>query len=169
MRGISCNELLGVPVCQRLEHKRTPFVYRNHGDFEYPISASTVPLLRDPIDQLSVLERVVAFGIVLVDRLPRRQDEDLPKILVLREPHVQLALVQGSDVIEPAQGIKDASLEEDWAWICRVMNKVFHVYSQDFLRERIWMRARTQSAPSAILNDGAGAIANDCVTKGLQS
>jgi hypothetical protein len=27
-------------------------------------------------------------------------------------------LVQGSDVIEPAQGIKDASLKEDWAWSC---------------------------------------------------
>jgi len=135
--------LLGVPVWQRLEHKLTPFGYRNHGDFEYLISASTVPLLRDPIDPLSVLERVVAFGIVLVDRLPRRQDEDLRKILVLREQHVQLVLVQGSDVIEPAQGIKDASLKEDWAWICSVMNKVLFVHSQDFLRERIWIRPRT--------------------------
>jgi hypothetical protein len=134
-----------------LEHKRTPFVYRNNGNFQYLISASTVPLLRDPIDPLSVLERVVAFGIVLVDRLPRRQYEDLRKILVLREPHAQLALVQGSDVIEPAQGIKDASLKEDWAWICSVMNKVLHVYSQDFLRERIWIRARTQSAPAATM------------------
>src|SRR6516165_545868 len=95
MRGIGCNELSGVPVCQRLEHKRRPFVYRNLGDFEYLISASTVPLLRDPIDPLSVLERVIAFGIVLIDRLPRRQDEDLRKILALREPHAQLALVQG--------------------------------------------------------------------------
>jgi hypothetical protein len=152
-----------------LEHKRTPFVHRTHGDFEYLISASTVPLLRDPIDELSVLERVVAFGIVLIDRLPRRQDEDLRKILILREPHAQLALVQGSDAIEPAQGIKDASLKEDWAWICSVMNKVLHVYSQGFLRERIWIRARTQSAPAAILNDGAGGIADDRVTTSLQS
>jgi hypothetical protein len=37
-------------------------------------------------------------------------------------------------LIEPAQGIQDSSLKEDWAWIC-VMNKVLHVYSQDFLRE----------------------------------
>jgi hypothetical protein len=98
-----------------LEHKRTSFFYRHHGDFEYLISASTVPLLRDPINPLSVLERVVAFGIVLVDRLPRRQDEDLRKIPVLREPLAQLALAQGSDAIEPAQGIKDASLKEDRA------------------------------------------------------
>src|SRR5580692_6883277 len=82
-REISCNALLRVPVRQRLEHKRTPFVDRNHWDFEYLISASTVPLLHDPIDQLGMLERVVAFRIVLVDRLPRRQDEDLWKILVL--------------------------------------------------------------------------------------
>jgi len=72
-------------------------------------------------------------------------------------------------VIEPAQGIKDASLKEDWAWICSVMNKVLHVYSQDFLRERIRIRARTQSAPAAILNDGAGGIADDRVTTSLQS
>jgi hypothetical protein len=76
---------------------------------------------------------VVAFGIVLVNRLPRRQDEDLRKILILRKSNAQLALVQGTDVIEPAQGIKDASFKEDWAWICSVMNKVFHVYSEDFL------------------------------------
>jgi hypothetical protein len=72
-------------------------------------------------------------------------------------------------VIEPAQGIKDASLKEDWAWICSVMHKVLHVYSQDFLRERVWIRARTQSAPAAILNDGAGGIADDRVTTSLQS
>jgi len=72
-------------------------------------------------------------------------------------------------VIEPAQGIKDASLKEDWAWICSVMNKVLHVYSQRFLRERIWIRARTQSASAAILDDGAGGIADDRVTTSLQS
>ena len=27
IEGISCSELLGVPVCQRLEYKRTPLVY----------------------------------------------------------------------------------------------------------------------------------------------
>jgi hypothetical protein len=152
-----------------LEHKPTPFVYRTHGDFEYLISASTVPLLRDPIDELSVLERVVAFGSVLIDRLPRWQDKDLLKILVPGEPYAQLALVQGYDAIEPAQGIKDASLKEDWVWICSMMNKVLHVYSQRFLRERIWIRARTQSAPAAILNDGAGGVVDDGVTTSLQS
>jgi hypothetical protein len=49
------------------------------------------------------------------------------------------------------------------------MNKIFHVYSQRFLRERIWIRARTQSALAAILNDGAGGIADDRVTASLQS
>jgi hypothetical protein len=72
-------------------------------------------------------------------------------------------------VIEPAQGIEDASLKEDRAWICGVMDKVLHFYSQDFLRERIWIRARTQSTPAAILNDGAGGIADDRVTTSLQS
>jgi hypothetical protein len=72
-------------------------------------------------------------------------------------------------VIEPAQGIKDASLKKDRAWICRVMNKVLCVYPKDFLRERIWIRARTHSAPAAILNDGAGSIADDRVTTSLQS
>src|SRR5262249_38259028 len=133
------------------------------------ISASTVPRLRDPVDPFSVLERVVAFGIVLVDRLPRRQDEDLRKILVLREPHAQLALVQWADVIEQAQGIKDASLKEDWAWMCSVTNNVIYGYSQDFLPERIWIRARTQSGPAAISNDGAGGSADDRVTTSLQS
>jgi hypothetical protein len=90
-RGISCNELLGVPVCRRLEHKRTPFVYRNHGNFEYLISASTRTGHQRRLSQ-------------------RRR-----------------------------------------AWICSVTNKVLHIYSQDFLRERIWIRARTQSAPAAIL------------------
>jgi hypothetical protein len=72
-------------------------------------------------------------------------------------------------LIEPAQRIKDASFKEDWAWIYRVMNKVLHVYSQDFLRERKWTRARTQSATAAILNNAAGAIADDRITTSLQS
>src|SRR5262249_47673050 len=106
-------ELLLVPVCQLSEHKTTPLIHRNHWDLEYLISASTVPRLRDPVHRLSVLERVVAFGIVLVDRFPRWQDEDLRKILVLRQPPAQLALVQGGNAIKPAQGIKDASLKKD--------------------------------------------------------
>src|SRR5207248_8271448 len=73
---------LGIAVCQRLEHKRTSLVNRNHGDLEYLISTSTVPLLHDPVDRFSVLERLVAFSIVLVDRLPRRQDENLRRVLV---------------------------------------------------------------------------------------
>src|SRR5579859_5613848 len=93
------------------------------GDLEYLISASTVPLLCDPVDRLSVLECMVALGIVLVNRLPRRQDEGLRKLLVFREPRAQLALVKGCDLIEPAQSIKDAWLKEDGAWTCRVMNK----------------------------------------------
>jgi hypothetical protein len=72
-------------------------------------------------------------------------------------------------VIEPAQCIKDASLKEDWAWICSVIDKVLHVYSQNFPRERVRIRARTQSAPAAILNDGAGGITDDRVTTSLQS
>jgi hypothetical protein len=44
------------------------------------------------------------------------------------------------------------------------MHKVLDVYSQYFLRERIWIRARTQSAPAAILNDRASGIADDRVT-----
>jgi hypothetical protein len=72
-------------------------------------------------------------------------------------------------VIEPAQGIKDASLKEDVAWTCRVMNEVLDVHSQRFLRERIRLRSRTQSAPAAILNDGTGGIADDRVTTSLQS
>jgi hypothetical protein len=49
------------------------------------------------------------------------------------------------------------------------MNKVLHVYSQDFLRERIRIRARTQPTPAAILNDRTGGIADDRVTTSLQS
>ena len=57
------------------------------------------------------------------------EDEDLRKILVLREPHSQLALVQGCDAIQPAQRIEDASLKEDGAWTCSVMNKVIDVFT----------------------------------------
>jgi hypothetical protein len=125
-----------------LEHKLTPLVNRNHGDLEYLISASTVPRLRDPVDGLSVLERVVAFGIVHVDRFPRRQGEDLWKVLVFREPNAQLALVQGCDAIESTQGIKDASLKEDGAWTCSVMDKVLDVHSAA-------LPARTHTDPVA--------------------
>jgi len=48
------------------------------------------------------------------------------------------------------------------------MIKVLHVYSQDFLRERIRVRARIQSALAAILNDGTGGIADDRITTSLQ-
>ena len=77
--------------------------------------APTVPLLQDSVDRLSVLERVVSFGIVRVDRFPGGQDEDLGRVLVLREPDAQLAVVQGCDVIEHAKSIEDASIKEDVA------------------------------------------------------
>ena len=48
------------------------------------------------------------------------------------------------------------------------MNKVLDVHSQCFLRERIRIRSRTQSAPAAILNDGTGGVADDRVAASLQ-
>jgi hypothetical protein len=102
-------------------------VYRNHRDFDDLISASTVPPLRNPVDRLSMLEGMIAFGIVFVDCFPRGQDEDFRKVLVVRKPHVQLALAQWCYLIQRAYGIKNASLKEDVAWACSVMNKVLHV------------------------------------------
>src|SRR6185295_11861253 len=63
----------------------------------------------------------------------------------------------------------DASLKENWAWACSVMNKIFDVDSQRFLRERVRIRSRTQSAPATILNDGTGGVADDRITTSLQS
>src|SRR5215470_6141046 len=128
-------------VCQRVENERTPLVNRNHRHFDHLISASTVPFLRDTVDRLSMLERVVAFGIVHVDRLPRRQDEDLGEVSVLREPLAQLDLAQRCETIEPAHCIKDASLKENRLLACFVMNEVFDVYSQRFPREHIRLRS----------------------------
>src|SRR5437867_13087847 len=90
----------GSLFCQRLKHIRTPLCNRNLGYFDELISAPMVPLLRDAVDRLSVFERVVAFSVFDVDRLPRRQDEDRGTVLVLREPHTQLAVVQGGEAIE---------------------------------------------------------------------
>src|SRR6266496_757802 len=95
-----------------------------------------------------MLERVVAFGIIHVDRLPRRQDEDLGAVLIGREPASQLALVESCDAIQPAEGVKDASLKKDRTLTCRVMNEVLDVHSQRFLREPMWIRPWTQSARS---------------------
>ena len=70
---------LGIAVCQRLEHKRTPLINRNLGRLDKLISVEpTVPLLRDVIDPLSVLERMVAFGIVRVDLLPSMVASERP-------------------------------------------------------------------------------------------
>src|SRR3954471_10599402 len=92
---------LGIAVCQRLEHKRTPLINRNLGRLDELISVEpTVPLLRDATDPLSVPERMVAFGIVRVDLLPWRQVKDLRKVLVRRKPSVQLTFVQGCEVMD---------------------------------------------------------------------
>ena len=80
---LASTEGLGGVVCQRLQHIRTPLCNRNLGYLDELISAPTVPLLHGAVDRLSVLERVVAFGIAHVDRLPRRQDEDLGAVLVI--------------------------------------------------------------------------------------
>src|SRR2546425_7161491 len=145
----------GSLFCQRLQHIRTPLWNRNLGYLDELISAPKVPLLRDAVDRLSVFERVVAFGIVHVDRLPRGQDEDLGTVLVLREPDAQLALLQGRDAIEPAESIEDASIKEDVAWGRSVMNKVLDVHSQRFVHELIRIRSRTEPAPTAVVDDGA--------------
>src|SRR6266498_1062423 len=52
------NDLLGVAVCQRFEHIRTPLGNRHLGYLNELIAVEpTVPLLRDAVDPLSVLER----------------------------------------------------------------------------------------------------------------
>src|SRR5437867_12144501 len=124
-------------VCQRLQHIGTPLVDRNPGYLDELISAPAVPLLRDAVDPLSMLERVVACGVVHLDFLPRRQDEDFGAVPVLREPQAQLVLTQGRDAIEYAQGIEDASFEEDMAWRRGVMHEVLDVPSEHFVRELI--------------------------------
>ena len=159
--------LLGGAVCQNLQYIRTPLFNRNLGYLDELIPAPTVPLLHGAVDPLSVLERVVAFGIVHVDRPPRGQDEDRGTVLVLREPHAQLALVQGCDVIERAKSVEDTSFKEDMAWARSVMNKVLDVHSQRLVRELIRIRSRTQPAPTAFLDDGARAIADDGVAASL--
>ncbi len=161
--------LSGVAVCQRLQHILTPLCNRNLRYLDDLISVQpAIPILHGAVDRLSVLERVVAFVIVHVDRLPRGQDEDLGTVLVLREPHAQLALVQGCDAIESAKSIKDASIKEDIARGRSVMNKILDVHSQRFVRELVRIRSRTQPAPTAVLDDGARAIADDGVAASLQ-
>jgi hypothetical protein len=64
--------------------------------------------------RLSVLERVVAFGVVRVDRPLRVQDEDLGAVLVLREPHAQLALVQRCDVISEQRASRTLRSKKTW-------------------------------------------------------
>ena len=63
---------LRATVCQRLKNERTPLVDRNHRHLDHLISASAVPLLSYTVDRLSMLERVVAFGTVHVDRFSTR-------------------------------------------------------------------------------------------------
>jgi hypothetical protein len=48
------------------------------------------------------------------------------------------------------------------------MNKVLDVHSQRFMRELIRIRSRTQPAPTAVLDDGARAIADDGVAASLE-
>src|SRR5262245_12160805 len=48
------------------------------------------------------------------------------------------------------------------------MNKVLDVHSQRFVHELICIRSRTESAPNAVLDDGARAIADDGVAASLQ-
>jgi hypothetical protein len=78
--GLASTEGLGVAVCQRLEHICTSLGNRNLGELDALIAAPTVPRLRDAVGPRSVLERVVAFGVVRVDRPPRGQDEDLETV-----------------------------------------------------------------------------------------
>jgi hypothetical protein len=59
---------------------------------------------------------------------------DVPSLYKHLEPRRQHLLglcsaFQGCDAIEPAQGIKNASLKEDGAWTCSVMNKILDVHS----------------------------------------
>src|SRR6266545_1248239 len=175
MRGIAfsiqswLNDGLGVAACQRFEHIRTPLGNRNLGYLNELIAVEpTVPRLRDAVDPLSMLERVVAFGIARVDLVPRRQEKDLRKVLVRRKPRAQLTLAQRRDVIEPAQRIEDAAIKEDMAGGRSVTNIVVDVHAQRFVHKRIRLRSRTQPVPEAILDDGARAIADDRVATRLQ-
>src|SRR5579863_3056702 len=158
-----------VAVFQRLQHIHTPLRNRNLRYFDDLILVQpAVPLLQDAADRLSVLERVVAFVVVHVDRLPRGQDEHRGAVLVLREPHAQLVLIQGCDAIDSAKSIEDASLEEDVAWRRGVMHEILDVHSQRFVRELVGIRSRTQPAPAPVLDDGSRAIADDGVPASLQ-
>jgi len=70
--------------------------------------------------------------------------------------------------MESAKSIEDASIKEDVPWGRSVMDKILDVHSQRLVRELVRIRSRTQPAPTAVLDDGARAIADDGVTASLQ-
>ena len=108
-------EGLGVAAFQHLEHMRTPLRNGDSGYFKDLIVAPPVPLLYACVNRLDVFEPVVALGVIGVYGFPRREDEDLGVVLVLREPRAQFALAYRRDVVEHRQSIKDASIKEDEA------------------------------------------------------
>jgi hypothetical protein len=71
-------------------------------------------------------------------------------------------------MIKRAERIDDASIKEDVARGCRVMNKVLDVHAQRFVCELKRVRPRTQPAAAAVLDDGARAVADDGVAASLQ-
>src|SRR5262245_33580319 len=119
--------------------------YRKAGYFIENVAARMVPTDDPGVDRNGLSKRLVAFGVVGVDKLPRRQHEHGGMEPVEREHGLQLVGRQWRCLVKRPEGIDQPAIKEDPAGSERLIDVLLDVSTQDLLGESESIRSTTRT------------------------
>jgi len=126
------------------------------------VAARLVPPLELAMHVHSFGKGLIAFGVVRVDRLPWRQNEDTRVERVCAEQAPEILHRERVDLLKQGECIEDTAIEEGPIRARRKAPVPLNVSSQDFSREdwRLWPGAQAtcdpfcDDRPSRLVNGG---------------
>jgi hypothetical protein len=129
---------------------------RETGHFVEHVAARTVPLDDPGVNVDGLGERLVAFCVVGVDGLPRRQHEHDVMERVGREHGFQFDRGHRRRVVKHAKRLDQAAIEEDPLRRVRPSDVLLDVSAQDLSSEGNRIGPATRTARNAFRDDGPG-------------
>src|SRR5262249_46906634 len=139
---------------------------RKAGDFMESVAARTIPTSDCGVDVDGLGKRLVAFCVVGVDDLPRRQHEHGGMERVGSEHGFQLDGWQMRSLVKHAERIDQAAIEEDPPRSGRLSEVLLDVSTQDLSGEGKSIGPTTGTARKAFCDDGPSGIIEGCVAHG---
>jgi hypothetical protein len=160
----AAHEGSGVALGKRLQDMVSPLLNRKPRDLMDTVAAGTVP----PLELVTHVHRfgecLIALGVVRVDSLPWRQDEDEPVERIRSEQALQILHRERIDLLKQGECIEDTAIEEDPLRAGCNAHVLLNVSSQDLSREgwQLWPGAQATGDPFS--DDRPGRFANSGIS-----